>query len=208
MIFGAAALWSMNQEQADELLDVLLAHRVNHLDVAASYGDAELRLAPWLAAHRDRFFLATKTGERTAGGARAELERSLERLGVDSLDLIQLHNLVEPDDWEVVHGPGGAVAAMAQARDEGLVRSIGVTGPRTSASRPCTAAASSGSTTTRCCSPTTSCCCATRATGQDVEELLATCAERGVAVQTIKAMARRRWTDEPGAAPQLVRAAR
>ena len=81
-----------------------------------------------MAEHRDRFFLATKTGERRGDAARAELERSLERLQVDSVDLIQLHNLVEPDEWEVAHGPGGAVEALAQARDEGLVRHIGVTG--------------------------------------------------------------------------------
>ena len=165
--------------------------------MAASYGDAELRLAPWLAAHRDRFFLATKTGERTAGGARAELERSLERLGVDSLDLIQLHNLVEPDDWEVVHGPGGAVAAMAQARDEGLVRSIGVTG------HGVRIAAMHSRSLERfdydsVLLPYNFVLLRDQGYRQDVEELLATCAERSVAVQTIKAVARRRWTDEPG----------
>src|SRR5579862_4459711 len=128
VIFGAAALGRMSQERADELLPVLLEFGVNHIDTAASYGDSELRLAPWMAEHRDRFFLATKTGERTGDGARASLERSLTRLGVDSVDLIQLHNLVEPDEWETAHGPGGAVEALARARDEGLVRFIGVTG--------------------------------------------------------------------------------
>jgi aryl-alcohol dehydrogenase-like predicted oxidoreductase len=128
VIFGAAALGRMRQERADEVMATLVEFGVNHLDVAASYGDAELRLAPWLAAHPDRFFLATKTGERTGDGARAELERSLERLGVDRVDLIQLHNLVEEDEWATAHGPGGAVEAMVRARDEGLVRFIGVTG--------------------------------------------------------------------------------
>ena len=94
-IFGAAALWRMSQEQADELLPALLQAGVNHLDVAAAYGDAELRLAPWLQRHRGDFFLATKTGDRVGADARASLERSLERLGVDHVDLIQLHNLVE-----------------------------------------------------------------------------------------------------------------
>jgi aryl-alcohol dehydrogenase-like predicted oxidoreductase len=195
VIFGAACLWSMDQDRADRLLDVLRAHGVNHLDVAADYGDAELALAPWMARHRDDFFLATKTGQRTGDGARAGLERSLERLGVDHVDLIQFHNLVEEDEWEAVHAPGGGLDAMVQARDEGLVRFIGVTGHGTriagmhrrslerfdydSVLLPYNAAL-------------------LRDDGYraDVEALLATCAERSVAVQTIKAVARRRWTDD------------
>ena len=110
------------------MLPILLEFGVNHLDTAASYGDSELRLAPWLATHRDDFFLATKTGDRDGDGARASLERSLTRMGVDHVDLVQLHNLVEPDEWEQAHGPGGAVEALARARDEGLTRFIGVTG--------------------------------------------------------------------------------
>lgn len=195
VIFGAAALGAMRQERADELLEVLLEHGVNHLDVAASYGDAELRLAPWLAAHPDTFFLATKTGERTGDGARAELERSLERLGVDSVDLIQLHNLVEPDEWEVAHGPGGAVEALEQARDEGLVRHVGVTGHGTripgmhlrSLERHDFASVLLPLSFTMLQDP------AYRA---DAEQLLALCEERGVAVQTIKSVARRRWADD------------
>src|SRR5581483_8554898 len=100
----------------------------NHIDVAASYGDAELHLAPWLARHRGDVFLATKTGDRDGDGARRSLERSLERLGVDHVDLIQLHNLVEDDEWDMAFRPDGAVAALAKARDEGLTRFIGVTG--------------------------------------------------------------------------------
>src|SRR5207247_11206909 len=128
VIFGAAALGRMRQERADELLPVLVEFGVNHLDTAAGYGDSELRLAPWLATRRDEFFLATKTGERTGASARAGLELSLERLGVDHVDLVQLHNLVEEDEWEVALGPGGAAEALAQARDEGLTRFVGVTG--------------------------------------------------------------------------------
>src|ERR1700694_1868006 len=128
VIFGAAALGRMSQERADELLEVLFEFGVNHLDTAAGYGDSELRMAPWLAAHREQFFVATKTGGRTGGEAGAVLERSLQRLGVDHVDLIQLHNLVEDDEWEVAHGPGGAVEALVRAREEGLVRFIGVTG--------------------------------------------------------------------------------
>lgn len=114
VIFGAAALGAMVQEKADQLLDVLHEFGVNHLDTAAAYGDSELRLAPWLATRRDELFLATKTGRRRGDQARAQLERSLERLGVDQVDLIQLHNLVEDDEWAVAHGPGGAVEADPQ----------------------------------------------------------------------------------------------
>ncbi len=128
VIFGAAALGAMSQGRADDTIELVRAAGVNHFDTAASYGDSELRLAPWLQDHRSEVFLATKTGERDGSAARAELERSLERLGVDQVDLIQLHNLVEDGDWETAHGPGGAVEALAAARDEGLVRFIGVTG--------------------------------------------------------------------------------
>src|SRR5579862_4277934 len=128
VIFGAAALSRMPQEQADELLVTLEEFGVNHIDVAADYGDAELRVAPWLASRRAQFFVATKTHARDGSGARASLERSLQRLGTGSVDLIQLHNLVEEDEWAMAHASGGAVEALARARDEGLVRYIGVTG--------------------------------------------------------------------------------
>src|SRR3954451_11969122 len=100
VIFGAAALGAMRQEKADAVLDLLPEFGVNHIDTAAAYGDSELRLAPWLRSRRADYFLATKTGDRGGDAARASLERSIERLGVDQVDLIQLHNLVEPDEWE------------------------------------------------------------------------------------------------------------
>ena len=101
---------------------------MNHIDTAASYGESELRIGPWMAQYRDQFFLATKTGERTYDKAKAEFERSLERLRVDSVDLIQLHYLVGEDEWEVAMGPGGALEYLIEARDQGLVKYIGVTG--------------------------------------------------------------------------------
>jgi aryl-alcohol dehydrogenase-like predicted oxidoreductase len=192
VIFGAAALGSMRQERADEVLGQILDHGINHIDTAAMYGESELRIGPWMAEHRDRFFLATKTHDRTGDAARASLERSLTRMQTDRVDLIQLHNLVEPDEWEVAHGPGGAVEALERARDEGLVRFVGVTGhgnriarmhlrslerhPFDSVLLPYSYAG-------------------TRDDGYraDLEELLGVCAERGVAVQTIKSVARRRW---------------
>jgi aryl-alcohol dehydrogenase-like predicted oxidoreductase len=128
VIFGAAALADVAQEQADRALEHLLEHGVNHLDTAASYGDSELRLAPWMREHRSEFFLATKTGERTYAAARQEIRRSLERLGVDHVDLIQLHCLVHPAEWDTALDEGGALQAAVEAREEGLVRFIGVTG--------------------------------------------------------------------------------
>jgi aryl-alcohol dehydrogenase-like predicted oxidoreductase len=128
IIFGAAALSRVSQDVADQALDVLLDHGINHIDVAASYGDAELRVAPWLKRHPDQFFIATKTNKRRAEEAREELQRSLDRLGVDHVDLWQLHNLSDPIEWDTALSPGGVIDAAVEARDKGLVRAIGVTG--------------------------------------------------------------------------------
>ena len=145
----------MKQERADATLELLLEYGVNHIDTAASYGDSELRLAPWLRVHRADFFLATKTGERTATRARAtSCDRSLERLGVDRVDLIQMHNLVEPDEQTRALGPGGALEALVEARAQGLVRFIGVTGHGTRARGDAPRAACARSTSTPCCSRT------------------------------------------------------
>jgi aryl-alcohol dehydrogenase-like predicted oxidoreductase len=127
-VFGAASLGGVTQAEADRTLDVLLKYGVNHIDVAASYGDAELRIAPWLKQHRKDFFLATKTGERKAKEAREELHRSLERMGVDSVDLWQLHNLSDPIEWDTALSPGGVIEAAIEAKQQGLIRGIGVTG--------------------------------------------------------------------------------
>jgi aryl-alcohol dehydrogenase-like predicted oxidoreductase len=127
-LFGAAALSRVDQKTADETLPVLVEYGINHIDVAASYGDAELRLAAWMPKYRDRFFLATKTGERTYQAALDQIKRSLERLQVEQVDLIQLHNLTDPEQWEVAMGPGGALEAAIEARERGWARFIGVTG--------------------------------------------------------------------------------
>ncbi len=132
-IFGAAALGSMRQERADQVLETLLEYGVNHIDVAADYGDAELRIGPWMKEHREAFFLATKTSARTAVDARKSIQRSLERLQVDKLDLIQLHNLTDETGWETAMGPDGALEAAIEARNKGHVRFIGVTGHGTRA---------------------------------------------------------------------------
>lgn len=127
-IFGAAALGSVTQAEADRTLEILFQYGVNHIDVAASYGDAELRIAPWLARYRSQFFLATKTGERKAQAAREELHRSLDRMKVDSVDLWQLHNLADPIEWDIALSTGGVIEAALEAKAQGLVKAIGVTG--------------------------------------------------------------------------------
>jgi aryl-alcohol dehydrogenase-like predicted oxidoreductase len=195
-IFGAAALSDVTQAEADRTMELLLRHRINHIDTAASYGDSELRLGPWMERHRADFFLATKTGERTAQAAYDQIRRSLERLRVDQVDLIQLHNLVEPGEWETALGPGGALEAAVRAREEGLVRFIGVTGHGT------TVAAMHARSLERfdfdsvllqynypmMQNPTYA---------AEFEALVATCQQRGVAVQTIKSITRAPWGDRP-----------
>jgi aryl-alcohol dehydrogenase-like predicted oxidoreductase len=196
VVFGAAALMRISQEAADQVLALLLEHGVNHLDTAADYGDSELHLAPWLARHPGQFFVATKTAARTGAAARASLERSLGRLGVDHVDLVQLHNLVEPEEWETAFGPGGAVEALAAARDEGLARFVGVTGHglriaqmhRRSLER---------FDFDSVLLPYSFVLMADPVYGAEVEALLEVCRQRNVAVQTIKAAARRRWPKEP-----------
>ena len=127
-LFGAAALGRVNQKTADETLEVLLEYGVNHIDTAASYGDAEDRIGPWMKTRRDDFFLATKSGERTYEGAWREIENSRRRMGVDVIDLWQMHALYEPKEWEIAMGPDGALKAFVEAREKGYVRFLGVTG--------------------------------------------------------------------------------
>ncbi|MEO8264169.1 MAG: aldo/keto reductase [Ilumatobacteraceae bacterium] len=192
VIFGAAALGAMSQDRADATLELIDAHGVNHIDTGRSYGDSELRLAPWLATNRDRVFLATKTGERAGVAARAELEESLTRMGVDHVDLIQLHNLVEPEEWEIAFAPGGAVESLAAAREEGLCRFIGVTGHglRIPSMHLRSLRAFDFDAVLF---PYNFVLLERPDYRADVEALLELCADRRVAVQTIKAIARSRW---------------
>jgi aryl-alcohol dehydrogenase-like predicted oxidoreductase len=191
-LFGAAALSRATQAEADRVLDILLEYGVNHIDVAARYGDAELRIAPWMARHRREFFLATKTGKRLYQDARDEIHRSLDRLQVDSIDLIQLHALFHPDDWDLTMGPGGALEAAIEAREQGLVRFVGVTG------HGWTIAAMHKRSLERfdfdsILLPYNYLMYQNERYREDFDAVLQLCQERQVAVQTIKAIARGPW---------------
>ncbi len=192
ILFGAAALFAVDQDVADRILDELLRAGVNHIDVAASYGDAELRVGPWMREHRGDFFLATKTGERSYAGARDQIRASLERLRVDQLDLIQLHNLTDEEGWEQAFRDDGALRACIEAREEGLVRFIGVTGHGTRVASMHLRSLERFAFDSVLL-PYTFSMMEQPAYAESFEKLLEVCAERQVAVQTIKAVARRRW---------------
>ncbi|MBT5138011.1 MAG: aldo/keto reductase [Acidimicrobiaceae bacterium] len=192
VIFGAAALGGMSQGRADSTIEMLRDYGINHIDTAASYGESELRLTDFLADHRSDVFLATKTGSRTASDARAELEVSLNRLGVRHVDLIQLHNLVEEAEWLTAFSPGGAVEALFKARDEGLCRHVGITGHglriaqmhvRSLAEAPFASVLF----------PWNHVLAQNADYAADVAMLNEVCETYGVARQTIKSIARRRW---------------
>ena len=188
VVFGAAALSGASQADADETYEVLTRFGVNHIDVAASYGHAEERVRPWLKRAPGQFFLATKTAERTSQGAREELERSLERLGVDHVDLWQLHNLVDPIEWDMALSPGGAVEAAVAAREEGLTRFIGVTGHGAQVAAVHRRSFERFDFDTVLL-PYSYVMMQNDYYASNFEALVATCTERNVAVQTIKAIA-------------------
>jgi predicted aldo/keto reductase-like oxidoreductase len=195
-IFGGASMSRASQEEANRVLELLLEHGINHIDTAASYGDSELRIGPWMEKHRGEFFLATKTGKRSYQEAKMEIHSSLKRLRVDSVDLIQLHNLVHPDDWDTAMGRRGALEAAIEAKEQGLTRYIGVTGHGLMAAAmhkrslehysfdsvllPWNYVLFKGE---RYC--------------RDFHALLEICKERDVAVQTIKSITKGPWCEKP-----------
>jgi aryl-alcohol dehydrogenase-like predicted oxidoreductase len=194
-LFGAAALGDVTQKAADETLKVLMDHGVNHIDVAASYGDAELRIGPWMEKHRGDFFLATKTGMRTYAEAKEEFNKSLKRLRVKNVDLIQLHNLTHPDEWETAMGEGGALKALVEVKEQGLTRFIGVTG------HGLFAPAMHMRSLRRfqfdsVLLPWNYTLHRDERYREEFEALLKTCRDRGVAVQTIKSLTRGPWGDK------------
>jgi len=199
-LLGAAAFGQVTQADADAAIDLALERGINHIDTAASYGESERLIGSWIKRHGKSFFLATKTGERSAGPAYDQIRRSLELLQVPQVDLLQLHNLVEPEGWRTALGPGGALEAAVRAKEEGLTRFIGVTGhgllaptqhlkalevyPFDSVLFPFSYILSQN-----------------EAYWASVTGLLDVCEKRGVAVQTIKAVVRAPWGERPEGAP-------
>jgi aryl-alcohol dehydrogenase-like predicted oxidoreductase len=194
IIFGAAALGEVTQDEADTTLALVRSHGINHLDTAASYGESELRLAPFLADHRDDVFLATKTGERDAESAWAEINRSLERLGTDHVDLLQLHNLVDEAEWQQAYAPGGVLEAAVRARAEGLVRAIGVTGHGVTVAAQHLRSLEEFEFASVLL-PYNFPMARNQAYLDEFEALAAVCADRGVAVQTIKSITKAPWSE-------------
>jgi aryl-alcohol dehydrogenase-like predicted oxidoreductase len=195
IIFGAAALGRVTQDEADRTLDLLLEYGINHFDTAASYGEAEDRMGPWMAKYRKQIFLATKTGERTYEKAKEQFHRSLERMRVDNVDMIQLHALIDPGEWKVAMGPGGALEALIEAKEGGLVRFIGVTGHEISI------AAMHQLSLNRydfdaVLLPWNYLLSKNPLYAAGFEAVLKIGRERNVAVQTIKSLTRRRWEGE------------
>lgn len=191
-IFGGAALSKVSQSEADHTLDVLLQYGVNHIDTAASYGESELHIGPWMDRHRQQFFLATKTGERTYIKAREQIQHSLERLRVNQIDLLQLHYLVKPSEWEIALGPGGALEAAVEAREQGLVRFIGVTGHDLNVADMHKHSLERFNFDSVLL-PYNYTMSRNQQYMSEFEVLLKECAERQIAVQTIKAISRGAW---------------
>ncbi|KKM27593.1 hypothetical protein LCGC14_1573220 [marine sediment metagenome] len=193
-IFGAAALSNVTQAEADQTLEVLLKYGINHIDTAAGYGESELRIGPWMEKHRNKFFLATKVFRRSYQDALDQIHNSLERLRVSSIDLIQFHNLTSPNSWKKVMGSDGALKAAVEAREQGLVKYIGVTG------HGYTVAAMHKQSLEKfefdtVLLPYNYMMMQNPEYVADFESLLELCKERNVAVQTIKSLARRPWGD-------------
>jgi aryl-alcohol dehydrogenase-like predicted oxidoreductase len=196
VLFGGVALYAVTQGEADATLDLLFEHGINHIDTAASYGESERRLGPWMKRYRGQFFLATKTEERTRQAARQSLLSSLEYLQTDQIDLFQIHNLSTQAEWEIAMGPGGALEAFVEAREQGLVRFIGVTGHGTEIARLHKNALERFDFDSVLL-PYNYLMMQNPRYAADVKELFRVCAERNVAIQTIKSITRAAWGDRP-----------
>jgi len=196
VIFGAYALSKATQEQADNILEILLEYGVNHIDTAPMYGNAEKRIGAWMERYRQHFFLATKSRKRTYEGAWQDLQHSLERLRVDTVDLWQLHGLTNPVGWEKALGPGGALEAFIEARDQGLVRFLGITGHGSKVPGMHKRSLERFDFDTVLLPYNYGLMQNTRYAA-DFNELLGLCRTRNIAVQTIKSIARGPWGKRP-----------
>jgi aryl-alcohol dehydrogenase-like predicted oxidoreductase len=194
-IFGSVCLKKADQKTADEVLGLLLDYGINHIDTAPEYGDAELRVGPWLKQYREHFFLATKTDKRTYQDAREQFYRSLDRLQVDRVDLLQIHNLTDVVFREIAMGPHGALEFLVEARDKGLTRFIGITGHGILAPKMHLQSLSRFSFDTVLC-PCNYLLMQLPHYRADFQQLISYCRENDIAVQTIKSAARGLWGDK------------
>lgn len=194
-IFGAAALGRVSQSEADATLDVLLEYGVNHIDTAISYGESELRIGPWMRRYRQEFFLATKLHARDYDSAWDSIRRSLERLQVDHVDLLQLHNVSDEKAWEQVMRPHGPLEAVLEAKKQGLTRFIGITGHDTRIASLHLRSLEQADFDAVLL-PYSYILMKNQQYAADFERLLAVCQKRNIAVQTIKSLVRRPWGDK------------
>jgi aryl-alcohol dehydrogenase-like predicted oxidoreductase len=195
IIFGSYALSDATQAEADRILDLLLEYGVNHIDTAPMYGNAEKCIGTWMEKHREQFFLATKTRSRSYKGAWKNLQRSLEQMRVEYVDLWQMHGLTNPQGWDKAMGPGGALEAFIEARDKGLVRFWGVTGHGSKAPVMHKQSLERFDFDTVLL-PYSYWQMQSSNYATHFTDLLEFCRERNVAVQTIKSVARRPWKDQ------------
>ncbi len=192
IIFGAAALSILTQNESDKALEILLKYGINHIDTASGYGESELRIGPWMKNHRDKFFLATKLFRRGYDGAKEQIKSCLERLQVSTIDLLQFHNLTKRDSWDKVMGPDGALKAAVEAKDAGMIRNIGVTGHGFTVAKMHQLSLEKFDFDSVLL-PYNPIMMQHQKYAEDFENLVKICKERNVAVQTIKSLARRPW---------------
>jgi aryl-alcohol dehydrogenase-like predicted oxidoreductase len=194
--FGTAGIGRVDQDTADRAIQLVLDHGVNHVDVAPRYGEAEVRLKPWMPRIRSQIFLGCKTGQRTRDAARAELDRSLERLGTDRLDLYQLHAVGKLHELDECTAKGGALETLLEAREQGLTRWLGITGHTHDAPRTHLEALRRFDFDT-VMFPLNFVLWSDPQYRQDAEALLDYCRQRDVGVHIIKTVAKDPWGDRP-----------
>lgn len=195
-IFGAAAFWEIEQKEADRVMEMVMEAGINHIDIAPSYGQAELRVGPWLKSERGRFFLGCKTMERTREGAWREMHESLERLNTDSFDLYQCHAVNTFDDLDALFAKGGAMEAMIKAREQGLTKYIGITGHGVDVPRICLEALRRFDFDSVLI-PMNFVQMAMPEFRQAAEELVATCKTKDVGTMIIKSITKGPWGEKP-----------
>jgi aryl-alcohol dehydrogenase-like predicted oxidoreductase len=194
VIVGTAAFWSIDQDGANQALDLALEHGINHIDVAPQYGNAQQVTGPWLESRRDRFFLGCKTLERAADAAWADLRNSLQILRTDVIDLYQFHAVCTMEELDQISAAGGAIHTFRRARDEGLVRYLGITSHGMLAPRVALTAVERFDLDTVMI-PLYPRLYADADYRREAECLLDVCQQRDVGVQIIKAAAKQPWGD-------------